>query len=245
MTSGQYVSAGEASEKLLPRVPKIVASVCLVHALLVLAPSIALAFSPFVRGVVHEMVLDFWTLFVSGLSAILAVTQYLPQIHLTFKLKHTGSLSIPTMCVQGPLHIALAVSLASRINEILDLDATSIVMFAGRVAWMNHALAGSLQFVLLVVGIYGNHIRPQLQDRGIYQQIEHSATTLPDERTPLVEGEDADELRLSHAIRKTISGCRWIDFFSRIYTFDRAGYPAIQRQRNNLLALLHPLLLRL
>ncbi len=168
--SGQYVPAGEASEKLLPHVPKIVASVCLVHALLALAPSIALAFSPFVRGVVHEMVLDFWTLFVSGFSAILAVTQYLPQIHLTFKLKHTGSLSIPTMCVRGPLHIVLAVSLAFRINEILDLDATSIVMFAGRVAWRNYALAGSLQFVLLIVGISCNDIRPQLQDRGVYNR---------------------------------------------------------------------------
>lgn len=154
------------------------------------------------------MVLGYWTLFVNGLSAILAVTQHLPQIHLTFKLEHTGSLSIPTMCVQGPLHIILAISVASRTNKFLDLNATSIGMSADRLAWMNYALAGSLQFALMVVAICCDHIRPHFQDRGMYQQMEHSATTLPDETTPLIEGEDADELRLSHAISKTISSCR-------------------------------------
>ena len=154
------------------------------------------------------MVLEFRTLSVSGLSVILAVIQYLPQIHLTSKLKHTGSLSLPTTCVQGLLHILLAVFLAARMKEMVDPDATSIIMFAGRVAWMNHALVGPLQLVLLVVGIYCNHIRTQFQDRGVYRQIEHSATTLADETTPLMEGEDVDELRLSHAISKTISGCR-------------------------------------
>jgi len=154
------------------------------------------------------MVLDFWTFLISGLSAILAVTQYLPQIYLTFKLKHTGSLSIPTICVQGPLFIVLAVSLASRINGILDLDATGMVKFASRVACTDYALAGCLQLLLLVVGIYFNHIRPQLHDRRVSQRLEHSASTLLDENTPLIEGEDADEIRLSHAISKTISGCR-------------------------------------
>lgn len=50
------------------------------------------------------------------------------------------------MYVQGPLHIVLVVSLASGINELLDPDATSIAMFASRVAWMNYALARSLRF---------------------------------------------------------------------------------------------------
>lgn len=146
--------------------------------------------------------------FVCGLSAIVAIIQYLPQIYLTSKLEHTGSLSILTLCVQVPMQIVLALSLASRVNEMLDLDAAGIVIFAGRVAWTDYAFAGSLQCVLTFVGIYFNHIRPRLQEKETYPQITHSTTTLPDELTPLIEGEDVDEVQLSHAIGKTMSGCR-------------------------------------
>lgn len=204
----RHVSVDKQSENLVPRVPKIIASLCLAHALLVLGPSIALASSSSTRIGIHKMVLEFWTLFVSGLSALLAVTQCLPQLRLTSRLKHTGSLSIPTMGVQIPLSTALAVSLASTVDKVLDLDTVAIVSFAGCLVWVNHALTACFPSVLLAMCSYFNYVQPRLKHNDYGLQQEHGTTTPPDEMTPLMEGEDTDESQLTYTINKTISGCR-------------------------------------
>lgn len=194
--------------KILPRASKILAATCLAYTLLVLTPSISVVSSSSAREAVHHMVLDFWTLFVGGSSIILCAVQYLPQIYLTFKLKNTGSLSIASMCLQWPIFIILAVSLAFRITVVLDPAASAVVKFASNIAWLNYTLGGCVLCVLLGLSIYVNHIRPRMPGRTDGEGEASGTTTPPNEETPLIEGESADEARLSRAINKTISVCR-------------------------------------
>ena len=199
----------DQGEQLLPRAPKVVGAACVVPVLLILVPSSVIASSPSTKAAMHHMVLTFWTVFVSGRSFILGAVLFVPQMRTTLRLKHSGSLSIPTMCVQIPLLFILSASLASRMQDLLVLGTAESVKFASRITWINHILVGCLEILMLVLAVYMNHLRPRLgksreeEGRGIV------ALTPPNEETPLMEGEDVDEQRLSRVINKTLSGSRY------------------------------------
>ena len=196
------------NDRLLPPAPKVVGSICLAHTLLVLAPTIALATSPWPRDVANQMALNFWTLFVGGISVVLAATQYCPQICLTFKLKNTGGLTIPAMCAQAPIFIILAASLAFRVTGILDFDANAVAKLTSRIAWLNYALGGCTLFVLLILSVHVNYVFPRLRNLNTEVRRAVNAPTPRNEETPLIEGELTDESHLSFTINKTMSGCR-------------------------------------
>lgn len=75
------------------------------------------------------------------LGTILAAIQYFPQIWTTFQLKHTGSLSIPMMCMQTPGGFLWAASLAAR-------EGTSWS------SWLPYFTSAVLQGILLIMAIY-------------------------------------------------------------------------------------------
>ena len=196
-------------DKLLPRAPKVVGTAYVLPVLLILVPSSVIASSPSTKAAIHHMVLTFWTVFVSGLSFILGAVQFLPQMRMTWRLKHSGSLSIPTMCIQIPLLFILAASLASRMQDLLAPETAGSVRLASRIAWVNHILVGCLEILMLLLAVYVNHIRPRLRKSGDEEGEAVNTATPPNEETPLMEGEDVDEQQLSRAINKTLSGSRY------------------------------------
>jgi uncharacterized protein with PQ loop repeat len=77
-----------------------------------------------------------------GLAATaLAVTQYLPQLWTTYRLKSVGSLSIATMCIQTPGSYVWAASLAYRLG------------WQGWSIWGLYCVTGTLQGMILTLGI--------------------------------------------------------------------------------------------
>ena len=156
----------------------------------------------------QSMALNFWTLFVGGISGVLAAIQYFPRIHLTFNLKNTGGLSIPAMCARASIFIVLAASLAFRVTGILDSDAHAVVKLTSRIARLNYALGGCTLCVLLFVSVHVNYIRPRLRNLNTEVRGARNASTPPNEETKLIEGELTDESHLSFVINKTMSGCR-------------------------------------
>lgn len=199
----------DQDNKLLPRAPKVVGAACVVPVLLILVPSSVIASSPSTKAAIHHMVLAFWTVFVSGLSFILGAVQFIPQMRMTLRLKHSGSLSIPTMCVQIPLLFILSASLAARMQDLLEPGTAGSVKFASGIAWINHILVSCLEILMLALAVYMNHLRPRLRESRDEEGRVIVAVTPPNEETPLMEGEDVDEQRLSRVINKTLSGSRY------------------------------------
>ncbi|KAL8823237.1 MAG: hypothetical protein Q9191_006043 [Dirinaria sp. TL-2023a] len=196
-------------DKLLPRAPKVVGAAYVVPVILILVPSSVIASSPSTKTAIHHMVLSFWTVFVSGLSFVLGALQFIPQMQMTWRLKHSGSLSIPTMCIHIPLLFILAASLTSRTQDLLEPDTAGSVKFASGIAWINHILVGCLEILILLLAVYMNHIRPRLRKPRDEEGAAINAATPPNEDTPLIEGEDVDEQQLSRAINKTLTGSRY------------------------------------
>lgn len=112
----------------------IVTSVSVLHFVVVLLISIVILarFPGNLQG---------WANFLGIGAAILASIQYLPQIWLTWKLGHVGSLSIPMMLIQTPGGFVFAGSLAARLGP------------GGWSAWSVYLVLGTLQGVVLVMGI--------------------------------------------------------------------------------------------
>jgi hypothetical protein len=82
-----------------------------------------------------------WANFLGLLGTVLAAVQYIPQIMTTWRLKETGSLSIPMMCIQTPGSAVFAASLAVRLGP------------AGWSAWGLFILTGLMQGVLLAMSL--------------------------------------------------------------------------------------------
>ena len=74
-------------------------------------------------------------------AAILASTQYLPQIWTTWKLQHVGSFSIPMMLMQTPGGYIFAGSLYARLGP------------EGWSAWSVYLVLATLQGILLVMAL--------------------------------------------------------------------------------------------
>lgn len=75
------------------------------------------------------------------LGAVLAASQYFPQIYTTLHLQHVGSLSIPMMVMQTPGGFAWAASLASRKGTKWS-------------SWLPYFTAAFLQGTLLFIAVY-------------------------------------------------------------------------------------------
>lgn len=120
----------------------IVSIICLVHAVIVLIVSLAVAIK-------HPSNLQTWANILGIMSAVLASIQYFPQIWTTFRLQKVGSLSIPMMCIQTPGSLVWAASLAQRLGA------------EGWSAWGVYVITALLQGTLLSMGIYFEYLGPK------------------------------------------------------------------------------------
>lgn len=145
-----------------------VAVVCVLHGLLVVVLSAVFIFAAPSR-------LGLWANILGVMGAILAGTQYLPQIWMTYHLGHVGSLSIPTMLIQAPGSFLWAGSLAARLG------------WEGWSTWSILLFTGMLQVCLLVMGITFEikARRAKLNGDGDTTSIVDGEAT---DRTPLLNG---------------------------------------------------------
>lgn len=111
-----------------------VALICLLHGFIVIVVSVGLA-------VARPHHLGTWANLLGITATLLAVIQYLPQILLTWRLGHVGSLSIPMMLIQTPGSFVWSASLAARLGS------------EGWSTWGVFLVTGCLQGCLLVMGI--------------------------------------------------------------------------------------------
>lgn len=126
-----------------------VAAMCLVHGLFVVIISAALALGA-------PSYLSAWANVLGIVSAALAAIQYLPQIYMTYRLKHAGSLSIPMMCVQTPGGFLFAASLGARLG------------WAGWSSWGVYVLTAIMQGIVLCMAL--SYEWPSRQERDQLQQ---------------------------------------------------------------------------
>ncbi|KAF3767613.1 hypothetical protein M406DRAFT_253504 [Cryphonectria parasitica EP155] len=113
----------------------MVATVVLVHILLTVIISAVIV-------LIYPSHLNSWAIFNGVLAAGLAAVQYIPQIAMTYHLKHVGSLSIPMMCIQTPGGLLFAASLAVRLG------------WAGWSTWGIFLLTAIMQGILLFMALY-------------------------------------------------------------------------------------------
>ncbi|KAK7734931.1 hypothetical protein SLS53_007708 [Cytospora paraplurivora] len=127
--------AEEAEEGPKWQTAVLVATVVLVHILLTVVLSAVFV-------LVLPSHLGSWAIFNGILAAVLAAVQYIPQITMTYQLKHVGSLSIPMMCIQTPGGFLFAASLAVRLG------------WAGWSTWGIFLLTAVMQGTLLSMALY-------------------------------------------------------------------------------------------
>lgn len=113
----------------------MVATVVLVHILVTVVVSAIIV-------LIFPSQLSSWAVFNGILAAGLAAVQYIPQIFMTYHLKHVGSLSVPMMCIQTPGGFLFAASLAVRLG------------WAGWSTWGIFLLTGVMQGILLGMALY-------------------------------------------------------------------------------------------
>ncbi|KAK4173920.1 hypothetical protein QBC36DRAFT_49246 [Triangularia setosa] len=113
----------------------LVASLTLLHGLAVIV----------ITGILSTLAKDHlatWANVLGVMAALLAAVQYVPQIWMTYHLKHVGSLSIPMMCIQTPGGFLFAASLFARLG------------LAGWSSWGIFVLTATMQGLLLYLAIY-------------------------------------------------------------------------------------------
>ncbi|KAH8201098.1 hypothetical protein TruAng_004725 [Truncatella angustata] len=135
-----------------------VAALCLIHGLFVVIISAALALGA-------PSYLGAWANFLGIVSASLAAIQYIPQIWMTYKLKHAGSLSIPMMCVQTPGGFLFAASLGARLG------------WAGWSSWGVYVLSAIMQGIVL--GMALSYEWPSREEREQLQRPTYNRRTTP------------------------------------------------------------------
>lgn len=147
------------------------------EAVLVLALSAAFFIFALIGSVVFVYALpshlQAWANFLGVLATVLAAVQYIPQIHMTWALQETGSLSIPMMCIQTPGSFVFAASLYSR----LGLAAWS--------AWGLFIFTGCLQGCLLAMSFL---FMWRASNNAKVVAVNSSSSSVPrdDARTPLL-----------------------------------------------------------
>jgi hypothetical protein len=93
--------------------------------------------------------LVFWANFLGIMATVLAAIQYVPQIWMTYHLKHVGSLSIPMMCIQTPGGFLFAGSLFARLG------------WEGWSTWFIYLITASMQGSVLFMGVYYEYMARQ------------------------------------------------------------------------------------
>lgn len=138
----RYTNANVTEEELemAPEEPRwqtavMVATVVLVHILVTVVVSAIIV-------LIFPSQLSSWAVFNGILAAGLAAVQYIPQIFMTYHLKHVGSLSVPMMCIQTPGGFLFAASLAVRLG------------WSGWSTWGIFLLTGVMQGILLGMALY-------------------------------------------------------------------------------------------
>lgn len=81
------------------------------------------------------------------MSAGLTIIKYVPQIAMTYKLKHPGTLSIGMMCIQTPGGFVFTASLFFTKNSHWS-------------SWLSYFVAAMLQGTLLLLCIYYEYLTP-------------------------------------------------------------------------------------
>ncbi|UKZ93121.1 uncharacterized protein TrAFT101_008047 [Trichoderma asperellum] len=112
-----------------------VGGLCILHGLVVIALTGVFA-------IALPNKLNIWANFLGVMAAALAAVQYIPQIWMTYHLKHVGSLSIPMMCIQTPGGFLFAASLFARLG------------MEGWSTWAIYLLTAVMQGSVLAMGIY-------------------------------------------------------------------------------------------
>jgi hypothetical protein len=125
---------GEDKQSYTWRTAVTVAFLCLFHGLAIIIISATLIIS-------RPNHLGNWANILGLTATALAAIQYLPQIWMTYKLGHVGSLSIPMMLIQTPGSFVWSASLAARLG------------IEGWSTWGVFLVTGCLQGCLLVMGI--------------------------------------------------------------------------------------------
>jgi uncharacterized protein with PQ loop repeat len=167
------------------RTALVVTGICLLHALVTVAISLAFELR-------QPAAIPAWANFLGVLAAILASIQYFPQIYTTFRLRCVGSLSIPMMCIQTPGSLVWAASLAARKG------------WSGWSIWGVLVVTACLQGTLLTMAIYFEYFGSIKREAGepavesgapnglavaddAQQEIEHEER--PTEETPLLQSQ--------------------------------------------------------
>lgn len=130
-----------------------VTAICLLHALATVIISVAFTLR-------QPSALPAWANFLGILAAILASTQYFPQIYTTFRLRCVGSLSIPMMCIQTPGSLVWAASLAAREGA------------KGWSIWGVLVVTACLQGTLLAMAIYFEYFGPNSKQKVVHRADE-------------------------------------------------------------------------
>ncbi len=169
----------------------LVASLTLLHGLVVIIVTGVL-------GTVAPQHLGTWANILGVMAALLAAVQYLPQIWMTYHLKHVGSLSIPMMCMQTPGGFVFAGSLFARLG------------WAGWSSWGIFVLTATMQGILLYMAIYYEVVgrgskdpqgqrHPHLHANGFdddvpgrYSNHPEGYAATPDQLTTILERQESD-----------------------------------------------------
>lgn len=115
-------------------------------------------------------------------STILSMIQYIPQFITTYKVKHAGTLSIPTMCLQTPGGYIWSFSLFKQPDSQWS-------------SWLPYFAAANLQLILLSMCLYYNWKYPtkvteanaelRIAEENYRNFIHHQSHQSADETTPL------------------------------------------------------------
>jgi uncharacterized protein with PQ loop repeat len=108
---------------------------CVLYGLAIIITSATLLFA-------RPQSLRTWANILGVAATVLAAIQYIPQIWMTWHLRHIGSLSIPMMLIQTPGSFIWSASLAARLG------------IEGWSTWGILLVTGCLQGFLLGMGIY-------------------------------------------------------------------------------------------
>ncbi|KAJ5135104.1 uncharacterized protein N7515_004382 [Penicillium bovifimosum] len=141
------VSTASSSDGPTYRTALVVTGICLLHALVTVALSLAFELR-------QPDAVPAWANFLGVLAAVLASIQYFPQIYTTFRLRCVGSLSIPMMCIQTPGSLVWAASLAVRKG------------WSGWSIWGVLVVTACLQGTLLMMAIYFEYFGPNKREAG-------------------------------------------------------------------------------
>jgi PQ loop repeat len=175
----------EPSSKHLSRTAATIMAVSVIFYVFLLAPSLFFAIFPPIRGPGYFIILQTWSFITIGVSTLLALISFLPQIYYTWTLKQLESLSITTISMQVPAYFLLVASLALRFGSPSDAGN----YFTAYNVWVNYLITDSQEGILLGLSIYLAYAMPEnnrLSEENGHENTHERADSITDEQTPLL-----------------------------------------------------------